>query len=85
MGRRRKKEVKIIKKTLPEFYLCPRCGKNTIKATVNKKEDRVTVTCNNCGLNSVFPAKPQMDEVDAYNVFIDSYYGVKEKEENPVG
>lgn len=74
MGRRRKKVEKIIKKTLPEFYLCPKCGKNTMKATLNRKEGKASVVCGNCGLKSILEITNQMEEIDAYNRFIDSYY-----------
>ncbi|UCH57899.1 MAG: hypothetical protein JSV18_03070 [Candidatus Bathyarchaeota archaeon] len=75
MGRRRKQVVKIVRKTLPELYLCPRCGKNTVKATVNKARERAVVICSSCGLNSSFKASPNMKEVDAYCRFVDGYYG----------
>lgn len=84
MGRRRRKVVKIVRRTLPEFYLCPRCGKNTVKATINRKRGQVTVVCGNCGLNAAFSIQPQMAEVDAYCLFVDSYYGAESKEEPPV-
>ncbi|MGQ9680019.1 MAG: hypothetical protein ACUVV4_04560 [Candidatus Bathyarchaeia archaeon] len=77
MGRRRKKEEKIIRKTLPDFYLCPNCGKNTMKATLNKKEGKASIICGNCGLKKIIGINNQMEEVDAYNRFIDSYYGGK--------
>jgi len=85
LGRRRRKVVKIVKRKLPDFYLCPRCGKNTVKATISKKGGQIAVVCGNCGLKNTFDAKPQMEEVDAYCLFVDSYYGVETKEEAAVG
>lgn len=85
MGRRRRRVVKIVKRRLPEFYLCPRCGKNTVKATINKKQGQVVVVCGSCGLNRTFNVQPQMEDVDAYCFFVDSYYGVESKEEATVG
>ena len=85
MGRRRRKVVKIVRRKLPDFYLCPRCGKNTVKATINKKLGQIAVVCGNCGLKNTFNAKPQMEGVDAYCLFVDSYYGVETKEEAAVG
>lgn len=84
MGRRRRRVVRVVKRKLPEFYLCPRCGKNTVKATINRKQGRVMVICGSCGLSGTFPVKPQMEEVDAYCLFVDSYYGV-EREEAAIG
>ena len=85
MGRRRRKVVKIVRRKLPDFYLCPRCGKNTVKATINKKLEQIAVVCGNCGLKNIFNTKPQMEGVDAYCLFVDSYYGVETKEEAAVG
>ena len=85
MGRRRRKVVKIVKRALPEFYLCPRCGKNTVKATINRKQEQVVVVCGSCGLNAAFQAQPRMEGVDAYCLFVDNYYGIEGKEEAPVG
>jgi len=85
LGRRRRKVVKIVRRKLPEFYLCPRCGKNTVKATINKKQGQITVVCGSCGLKDAFDVKTQMEEVDAYCLFVDSYYGVETREEATVG
>lgn len=81
MGRRRRKPVKFVKRRMPEFYLCPRCGKNTVKATVKKKQDQVVVVCGSCGLNATFQATPQMAGVDAYCLFVDNYYGTETQQE----
>lgn len=85
MGRRRKKAVKIVRRTLPELYLCPRCGKNTVKATINRKREKAYVACSNCGLNASFVSTPQMEEVDAYCSFVDNFYAGEPKEEPVVG
>jgi transcription elongation factor Elf1 len=81
MGRRRRKVVKIVRRTLPELYLCPRCGKNTVKATVDKKRDQAIVVCSNCGLNAAFQYTSQMGEVDAYCRFVDEFYAEGTREE----
>jgi transcription elongation factor Elf1 len=85
MGRRRKKAVKIVRRTLPELYLCPRCGKNTVKATIGKKRIRAVVVCSSCGLNASFPATTRMGEVDAYCRFVDNFYAGEIAEETVVG
>ena len=84
MGRRRKQTVKIVRRTLPELFLCPRCGKNTVSAIINKKSERATVVCSNCNLNSSFRLEGQMAAVDAYCLFVDNYYGPQRAEEAPV-
>jgi len=75
MGRRRKQVVKIVKRTLPELYLCPSCGKNTVKSTISKAKGRAAVICSSCGLKSTFSASEKMGEVDAYCIFVDQFYG----------
>jgi transcription elongation factor Elf1 len=85
MGRRRKRAVKIVRRVLPELYLCPRCGKNTVKSTINKKRERAVVVCSSCSLNTSFPSTPGMGEVDAYCRFIDIFYEGDMTEETVVG
>lgn len=85
MGRRRRKVVKTVRRTLPELYLCPRCGKNTVKATINKKKDHAVVVCSNCSLLGTFQRTPQMMEVDAYCRFVDGFYSGETREEPVVG
>lgn len=85
MGRRRKTAEKIIRRKLPELYVCPKCGKNTVKAAINKKLLTAVVICSDCGLHTKFPVTPKMTSVDAYCKFIDDYYGESPKEEPLVG
>jgi transcription elongation factor Elf1 len=85
MGRRRKQTVKIVRRKLPELFLCPKCGKNTVSAIINKKSEKATVICSNCSLSSSFPMEGQMAAVDAYCLFVDNYYGPQSAEEAPVG
>jgi len=84
MGRRRKQVVKIVKRSLPELYLCPSCGKNTVKSTISKAKERAAVICSNCRLKSTFPATDKMGEVDAYCAFVDKFYGRGSPEEATV-
>ena len=81
MGRRRKRVVKIIRRTLPELYLCPRCGKNTVKASINKSQTKATVICSSCSLKSSFDATRNMVPVDAYCTFVDQFYAQGAQEE----
>ncbi|MBQ03261.1 hypothetical protein CL673_00905 [Candidatus Bathyarchaeota archaeon] len=83
MGRRKKQVTKYIRRALPELFLCPRCGKNTVKASINKAESKATVICSNCSLRTSFAATRNLMSVDAYCTFIDQYYthGSQEEEE----
>ncbi len=76
--------VKIVRRTLPELYLCPRCGKNTVKASINKSTSMATVICSSCSLRSSFAAKTNMVSVDAYCIFVDHFYGQGNQEETAV-
>ncbi len=76
--------VKIVRRTLPELYLCPRCGKNTVKASINKSTSMATVICSSCSLRSSFAAKSNMVSVDAYCIFVDHFYGQGNQEETAV-
>lgn len=85
MGRRRKTVEKIVRRRLPELFVCPKCGKNTVKAAINKKTGIAVVICSNCSVNARFPVTPKMSAVDAYCKFTDGYYGESSKEEPIVG
>lgn len=74
MGRRRKQVVKVIKRTLPQAFLCPKCGKNTIKAFVDEKNQLGVVVCGACDLRGQFPVTQRMDPVDVYSTFVDKFY-----------
>ncbi|HDJ22068.1 MAG TPA: hypothetical protein ENF19_02570 [Candidatus Bathyarchaeota archaeon] len=78
MGRKRQKVVKVIRKKLPEQYLCPECGKDTISIALHKDEGYGRIICTNCNLKSQFPIPASADPVDAYCIFVDRYYGAQE-------
>jgi transcription elongation factor Elf1 len=84
MGRRRKKEEKIIRKTLPEYYLCPNCAKNTVKVTLDKKNNVAGIRCSSCGLKGRVSIDALTAEVDAYSLFVDQYYGTGKVEEKKI-
>ncbi|MCD6530109.1 hypothetical protein J7L06_07490 [Candidatus Bathyarchaeota archaeon] len=85
MGRRRKKIVKLPKKRVPTVFLCPSCGKESIKVEIDRKSGTATVRCGSCGLTREIKIKSIYGEVDAYCMFIDSYYASSEAAEDVSG
>ncbi|WP_309492331.1 hypothetical protein [Candidatus Hecatella orcuttiae] len=78
MGRRRRKKVvKIIKRTLPKFFICPRCGGRSIHVTISPGEGNASVRCSLCGLTGEVPAPPGSQPVDVYCKFSDMFYARK--------
>jgi transcription elongation factor Elf1 len=75
LGRRRKKVVRTYtKKRLPTVFLCPKCGKESIKITIQKSPYLASINCGSCGLKDELSIKPAFEEIDAYCQFTDRFY-----------
>jgi len=77
MGRRRKSRRKVPlkpKKTLPKVFTCPYCGAPLVNVKLNRRENRVLVSCGSCGLEGEFNHIPGLLPVDYFNKFVDLYY-----------
>jgi transcription elongation factor Elf1 len=74
--RRRRKVVKIVKKTLPKIFVCPRCGGNSVKVIISSG-GKALVKCSLCGLNAELEAQPNTQPVDLYCRFTDLFYAGK--------
>lgn len=73
MGRRRKKILKLPKKTIPKIFVCPSCGEKSIYVKMNKESATAEVRCSKCDINMTVPIIPVDQPVDAYCKFTDRF------------
>jgi transcription elongation factor Elf1 len=81
LGRRRKKTLRVVHRTLPKVFACPRCGMVTIRITSDEdaeSHDTVfKVTCGNpsCPLHAGREMRyaTKRADIDVYNTFVDDY------------
>jgi transcription elongation factor Elf1 len=84
MGRRRRKVIRVNKRSLPKVFSCPKCGVVAVRITSHEDEashDFITVVaCGNANCRS--PAAPLRREfrsatpkpaIDVYNTFVDEF------------
>jgi transcription elongation factor Elf1 len=86
-GRKRKKVVKRMRKTIPKIFACPNCGEKTLSISINREEGKATIRCGRCNIIEGGISVSLIEEpVDAYGKFVDKYYGlvksVKSNEES---
>ena len=79
MGRRRKKVLRVVRRTLPTVFSCPKCGMMSIRITTHHDEtsqDEVfQVACGNipCGERREFRYPTKKEKIDVYNTFVDDF------------
>jgi transcription elongation factor Elf1 len=79
MGRRRRKVLRVNRRTLPKVFACPHCGVLAIRITSHEDEashDFVTVVaCGNeaCKERREFRFPTEKPDIDVYNTFVDDY------------
>jgi transcription elongation factor Elf1 len=76
-GRKRKKVVKRMRKTIPKIFTCPNCGEKTLSISINREEGKATIRCGRCNIMEDGILVSHIEEpVDAYGKFVDKYYGL---------
>ncbi len=75
MGRRRRRKVvKPVRRALPDIFVCPKCGGQSVKVIIDKDTQTADIRCSMCGLKSQIPVTPGSQEVDLYCKFSDMFY-----------
>ena len=72
MGRRRRRIVRVLKKTLPKVFMCPQCGMTAVRVRV-KEGGLAVVACGSCNLSFEQPITGGKEPIDVYNQFVDMY------------
>jgi len=67
-----------VKKKLPTVFVCPRCGEEAVRVSIDKATGKAVVACAICQLKDEFQAHPQAQAIDVYSYFTDRFYGVKD-------
>ena len=71
MGRKRKKLIKITRKSLPKVFNCPQCGICAVR--VIEKEEEYKVICGSCSLKWTKRINKKIESIDIYNLFVDEF------------
>ena len=74
MGRRRRRVVRAPKRKIPVIFMCPSCGKKSIKVEMLREESRAKLQCGTCTLSGDVPIKIHFEEIDVYCEFIDGLH-----------
>lgn len=85
VGRRRRRVVHVVKKTLPKVFTCPNCGMVAVR--LQPKDETTIISCGSCGVSQEISNRGK-EPIDIYNEFIDRFNlgqtGVPNPESNRV-
>lgn len=70
MGRRKRRVVHVVKKTLPKVFTCPNCGMVSVR--LQPKDTTTIISCGSCGTSQEIPNAGK-EPIDIYNEFIDRF------------
>ena len=72
MGRRKRRVVRTIRKTLPKVFACPRCGMISVRV-ISTESNSVKIACGSCNLSLQYDLTTNKEPVDVYNEFVDRF------------
>lgn len=70
MGRRRRRVVHVVRKTLPKVFTCPNCGMVSVR--LQPEGDITIISCGSCGESQRIPNGGK-EPIDIYNEFVDRF------------
>lgn len=70
VGRRRRRVVHVVKKTLPKVFTCPNCGMVAVR--LQPKDETTIISCGSCGISQEISNRGK-EPIDIYNEFIDRF------------
>lgn len=77
MARRRRKTLRVMTRTLPKVFSCPKCGAAGIRITSHQDDVShdvvMTIACGNCALRRELRYSTPKAEIDVYNTFVDDF------------
>jgi transcription elongation factor Elf1 len=73
LGRRRKRVLRIVKRTLPKVFSCPKCGVAAVRIT--SQSNNIHIACGNmdCRLTYTRESERPKEHIDIYNEFVDEF------------
>ena len=72
MGRRRRRLLRVVRRTLPKIFTCPKCGSGSVRVTM-KSNELAMVACGTCQLSGDYNISTKSEQVDIYNKFVDNF------------
>lgn len=72
MARRKRRVVRLVRRTLPKVFSCPQCGMVAIR--INRETGGLaSVACGSCGISVRLQISANKETIDIYNEFVDKY------------
>lgn len=81
-GRKRKKVIRRMKKSIPKIFACPSCGEKTLGIDIDREAGTATIKCGRCNIEEVIIISAVEQAIDAYGKYIDRYYGQEKSVSN---